>query len=169
MKYIGMKFINFRDYDFEPGGRHCFQWVDVRTFMIPDSAANDDAVIDEVLRTVEYRDDYVGGGIDVDGIRHGPYWISSLSPSSFDLIDHKDAVDVLDRWLQNCGLVPAALRAELGSSVNDALAGADSIYLLKDLGDSAKNDYGNLHMEFHELMAIDRSAKVVSLIVLTDD
>ncbi|MFD6394797.1 hypothetical protein [Nocardia sp. NPDC060259] len=164
-----MKFINFRDYDFEPGGRHCFQWVDVRTFIIPDSAVNDDAVIDGVLRAVEYRDDYVGGGIDVDGIRHGPYWISSLSPSSFDLIDHNGAVDILDRWLQNCGPVPTTLSEELKSSVNDALAGADSVYLLKDLGDSAINDYGNLHVEFHELLAIDRNTKLVSLIVLTDD
>ncbi|MEV0331354.1 hypothetical protein [Nocardia sp. NPDC050717] len=164
-----MKFINFRDYDFEAGSRHCFQWVDVRKFKLPNHTSSDTEVITRVINSVEYRDDYVGGGIDPDGSRHGPYWLHSLSPDSFDPTSAGDALEVLYTWLRNCGRLPANLEAELETHVIEPITSSESVYILRELDESAFNDYGNLHIEFHELIAIDRPARIATVIVLTDD
>ncbi|MFD4355731.1 hypothetical protein ACFWPX_24475 [Nocardia sp. NPDC058518] len=141
----------------------------MRTFKIAQGDTANDAIISNVIDTVEYRDDYVGGGIDPDGIRHGPYWISSISPSSFDEIGATSATDIFYKWLLNCGTIPPSLTNELEQSVVNAIARSESVYVLKKLDETAINDYGNLHMEFHELIAIDRTSDKVALIVLTDD
>lgn len=164
-----MKFINFRDYDFGADGSHKFQWVDVRTFKTPRVDATNDAILSSIIATVEYRDDYVGGGIDPDGIRHGPYWISSIAPSSFNEINAVTAADIFYQWLRNCGATPPSLASDLENSVVNAIRRSDAIFALKKLDQAAINDYGNLHIEFHELITIDRTSGEVALIVLTDD
>ncbi|MFD3591449.1 hypothetical protein ACFWU5_01885 [Nocardia sp. NPDC058640] len=120
--------------------------MDVRTFKISHPDAADEEIISNVLATDEYRDDYAGGGIDPGGIRHGPYWISSISPSSFDAIDASVAADIFDRWRQNCGATPPALANDLEDAVVNVIARSDSVYTLKRLDPTAINDYGDLHI-----------------------
>ncbi|QIS05972.1 hypothetical protein F5X71_29945 [Nocardia brasiliensis] len=49
------------------------------------------------------------------------------------------------------------------------MCSATSRYLLRDLGSSAVNDYGDLHREFHEIVLIDKKERSVLLTVLSDD
>ncbi|MDO3648803.1 hypothetical protein [Nocardia mangyaensis] len=169
MKYLGMEFMNFRDYNFGAGGSHGFRWVDVRTFTIDDDLSDDRRILAGIIASVEYRDDYVGGGVDPSGTRHGPYWISSISADAFRSVDPTTATAVVEQWLQKCGTIPETLQHDLHDSAYQAIKASDSCYELNELGDSAINDYGNIHTEFHELVAIDRSAQKVALIVLSDD
>jgi len=49
------------------------------------------------------------------------------------------------------------------------LAVATSRYQLEDLGHEAFHDWGGVHTDFYELILIDRTAGVLSLLVAADD
>lgn len=75
------QFINFRDYEFDGGAHHLYRWMVIKTYDLASAISDDKAVIAGVIGSVEYRDDYVGGGVDPDGDVHGPYWLTSISPT----------------------------------------------------------------------------------------
>lgn len=169
MEYLGTEFVNFRDYEWGPAGSHAYQWVDIRSFGVDDAEGDDLRVLAGIIASEEYRDGYIGGGIDPDGVIHGPYWIASITPEAFRSTDSASASAVVDRWLTRCGTLPEALRRDLRDSAYRAIANSDACYELAELGESAIVEYGRIHTEFHELVAIDRSAKKAGLIVLADD
>ncbi|WP_141692189.1 hypothetical protein [Nocardia brasiliensis] len=131
--------------------------------------ADDREVLSDLIASVEYRDDYVGGGIDPSGIRHGPYWLDRISSEAYAAIDESAVIELLERWLHGCGSIPDQLREEIQREVVGPVRTATSRYVLEDLGVSAINDYGDLHREFHEIVLIDRRGRRVLLVVMTDD
>ncbi|MFI6214294.1 hypothetical protein ACIBCD_20090 [Nocardia brasiliensis] len=162
-------FTNFREFDFGAGGRHCFQWIDSKEFALAAAEAADRAILSELIASVEYRDDYVGGGVDPRGIRHGPYWLDRISSGSFTAIEEHIVIDILSQWMQGCGSIPNQLREAIRRRVIEPVHSATSRYLLEDLGAAAVNDYGDLHREFHEIVLIDRPGRRVLLVVMSDD
>lgn len=87
----------------------------------------------------------------------------------YSAVDVTTASDVLERWLRGCGVVPEQLREVVQRRIVEPLCSATSRYLLRDLGSSAVNDYGDLHREFHEIVLIDKKERSVLLTVLSDD
>ncbi|AFU05060.1 hypothetical protein O3I_035565 [Nocardia brasiliensis ATCC 700358] len=162
-------FTNFREFEFGAGGSHCFQWIDSKEFALAAAEADDREVLSDLIASVEYRDDYVGGGIDPSGIRHGPYWLDRISSEAYAAIDESAVIELLERWLHGCGSIPDQLREEIQREVVGPVRTATSRYVLEDLGVSAINDYGDLHREFHEIVLIDRRGRRVLLVVMTDD
>ncbi|MGX1776474.1 hypothetical protein ACWIGW_30490 [Nocardia brasiliensis] len=169
VSFVGRSFINFRDFDFPEGSSHCFQWIDSKAFGLSSAEVDDRVVLAGLIASTEYRDDYVGGGVDPDGTRHGPYWLDRISSEAYAAIDESTVIELLERWMHGCGTIPDQLRAEIRREIVGPVHTATSRYVLEELGEAAVNDYGDLHREFHEIVLIDRPGRRVLLVVMSDD
>jgi hypothetical protein len=65
----------------------------------------------------------------------------------------------LDAWAGQYGELPHTLKAALERDVNSLVHAATSRYRLKALGEGALHDWGGVHLEFHELVVIDRRTR----------
>ncbi|MGX1807719.1 hypothetical protein ACWIGI_18535 [Nocardia sp. NPDC055321] len=170
IEYIDRSFINFRTFEFGPGGHHCFQWIAIKNYKFDNVEMADQQLIAAVMKTVEYRDDYVGGGVDPQGIVHGPYLLSGLSVDSYSASNGQRAVQILKGWLEACGEMPPTLRSAVQKLVVDRLeAPCSTIYTLDDLPNRLRSDFSDIHQAFHEFVIIDRARLELLLVVATDD
>ena len=162
-------FINFRDHTFPGPGSHGFRWVDVKHLRLPAEPAGDRELLAALIRHEQFRDDYAGGGVQPDGTRHGPYWLSALTPDVYEAVGHEKSAHILAEWANRPGPVPAELAAALRREVSDRLAAADQVYYLSGLGEEAFHDWGGVHGDFHEFVWVDRAAGRLTLLVAADD
>ncbi|WP_051756606.1 hypothetical protein [Nocardia sp. NRRL WC-3656] len=163
------QFINFRDYEFDGGAHHLYRWIVIKTYDLASAISDDKAVIAGVIGSVEYRDDYVGGGVDPDGDVHGPYWLTSISPDSYLLRDGSTFHRILDEWLGMGGVIPSGLRSVIDEALRPLYDPSISCYELPRLSDSALNDYADIHSKYHEFLFISRNEKKAVLLVASDD
>ncbi|GGT00797.1 hypothetical protein GCM10010156_68660 [Planobispora rosea] len=166
LAYQDHLFINFRDFDFE---RHAYRWIDIKRFGLSRPDVDGTHLLAELIGHEQYRDDYAGGGAEPDGIRHGSYWLRNISPAAFTRIDKAGANAILRGWAEQFGPLPAALSARLENEVHPLLAEAIERYRLEDLDREAFHDWGGVHIDFHELVLIDRVAGTLALLVAADD
>ncbi|MFR9751404.1 hypothetical protein ACL02S_10245 [Nocardia sp. 004] len=169
LEYDGKSLINFRNFEFDSGSSHCYQWIDLKRFTISMPEADDHAILAALIGSTEFRDDYIGGGIDQEGICHGPYWRNRIDPDTYDQVDTTAAADLLERWMARCGSIPPALKDLVEKQVLEPIRRSTSRYILGKLDESAVNDYGFIHTEFHELFLIDRASNSTLLLVAADD
>lgn len=169
IKYTGTSFINFREFDFENGSSHRFQWIDIKVFDLVSSESDNQTILAALIASTEYRDDYVGGGVDPEGTRHGPYWLDKIPVDAYEQVGEATAIELVERWMSECGTIPVELQESVDRQVFDPIRTATDHYVLKRLGKSAVNDYGDLHREFHEIVLIDRKARSALLVVASDD
>ena len=169
IRYNDSLFINFRDFDFGEEGNPCRQWIDIKKFDILVPTAEDQEVLTALIDNEYFRDDYIGGGVDPEGTRHGPFWTSHISPSSYEQRDQHSVADILNAWLARCGVLPPALVRAVDDRVIGPAIHASSVYVLRKLDAAAINDYGFIHTEFHEIVLIDRSSNSLLLVVAADD
>lgn len=167
--YDNSLFINFRDFDFGADGNPCRQWINIKKFDILVHTAEDQEILAALIDNEHFRDDYIGGGVDPDGTRHGPFWTGRISPSSYEQQDHHSVADILNAWLAKCGMLPSALVRAVDDRVIGPVIHATSVYVLRKLDAAAINDYGFIHTEFHEIVLIDRSRNSLLLVVAADD
>ncbi|MER7368686.1 hypothetical protein [Nonomuraea wenchangensis] len=166
LTYLDQTFINFREFLFED---HACRWVDMKRFGVSDSNVGDTQLLTELIGHEQFRDDYAGGGVEAGGLRHGPYWLRNVSPAAYVRVDEMSAHAILRDWAAQFGPLPVALSARLEHEVHPLVAGATERYRLSDLGHEAFHDWGGVHVDFHELVFIDRPAKILSLLVAADD
>ncbi|MGW4635245.1 hypothetical protein [Nocardia sp. NPDC004415] len=157
-------FVNFRGYPFN----HAYRWVHISRFGLVTDAA-DTAVISAVIDAESYRDGYIGAGADPKGTIHGPFRIECIGTADYSRVPAEAAAARFDRWAAAYGAVPAELAAVLDEQVHRRFAAADTIHVLRDLGDDAVCEYGRIHTEFNEFLTIDRRRGEVALIVAADD
>ncbi|MGQ4601049.1 hypothetical protein [Nocardia sp. R6R-6] len=169
LSYNGQSFINFRDFEFDAESSHRFQWIDLKKFDLSAVASDDKSILNALIASDEFKDDYVGGGVDPQGTRHGPYWLDRISADSYRLVGESTVVGILEKWVGRCGNAPRQLQESIGHQLFSPASAASSRYVLDDLGKSATNDYGDIHIEFHEIVLIDRTAQSVLLAVASDD
>ncbi|MGA6171699.1 hypothetical protein ACPEIF_15785 [Streptomyces sp. NPDC012600] len=161
-------FINFRRY-FPNPKEHGFRWVDIRQLRFSADSVDDRGLLAALIGHEQFRDDYAGGGVLPDGLRHGPYWLRLITPDLYESISQETAVQILRGWVDPLWDVNTELEADLQREVFARLAAADGIYYLSELGDEAIHDWGRVHDYFHEFVLIDRSAGRIMLIVAADD
>ncbi|MEV4395562.1 hypothetical protein [Nonomuraea sp. NPDC049607] len=166
LTYLDQTFINFREFPF---GDHAYRWVDIKRFGVSHPDVGDACLLTELIGHEQFRDDYAGGGVEVDGLRHGPYWLRNVTPTAYGHVDEMTASALLRDWAAQFGPLPAALSAQLDHDVHPLITGATDRYRLADLGHGAFHDWGRVHSDFHELVLVDRPAKVLSLLVAADD
>lgn len=162
-------FINFRDYKFQDSKSHGFRWVDVKRLRLPAESVDDGELLAALIGHEQFRDDYAGGGVLLEGSRHGPYWLRLVTPEVYEAVSCEKTAHILWEWVNQFGDVPAELEADLQQEVFDRLSAADHIYYLSGLGDEAIHDWGRVHDCFHEFVLIDRSAGRITLLVAADD
>ncbi|MEU3938014.1 hypothetical protein AB0E85_39255 [Streptomyces sp. NPDC029044] len=129
----------------------------------------DRGLLAALIEHEQFRDDYAGGGVLPDGLRHGPYWQRLIIPDLYESISQEKAVRILREWMDPPWDVPPELEADLQREVFARLASADGIHHLSEPGDEAIHDWGRVHDCFHEFVLIDRSAGRITLIVAADD
>ncbi|MFC1401258.1 MULTISPECIES: hypothetical protein [Streptacidiphilus] len=161
-------FLNFRDYDFTEHGGHGYRWVDVKSFRIPQDT-QDSELLTALIAHEQFRDDYAGGGVEPSGTRHGPYWLKHVTEHSYQLIGKAEALSRLRDWVDQHGPVPESLEADLASQVFAIVDSATSCYSLGDLGSKALHDWGGVHVDFHEYVAVDQERLLLRLVVAADD
>jgi hypothetical protein len=162
-------FINFRDHEFQDSRSHGHRWVDVKQLRLPAESVGARELLAALIGHEQFRDDYAGGGVLPDGLRHGPYWLKLVTPNVYEAVDREKSAHVLWEWANQFRDVPAELEADLRREVFDRLVTADHIYYLNGLGDEAFHDWGGVHEDFHEFVLIDRSAGRITLLVAADD
>ncbi|MGW4425992.1 hypothetical protein [Streptosporangium sp. NPDC004631] len=166
LRYQDQIFINFREFDFD---HHAYRWVDIKRFGLSGPDADDARLLAELIGHERYRDDYAGGGVDAGGLRHGPYWLRNVSPAAYERTDEVSASAILRGWAEQFGPLPVELLVRLENEVHPLVAKAAERYRLKNLGHGAFHDWGGVHIDFHELVLVDRIAGTLSLLVAADD
>jgi hypothetical protein len=169
LEYEGSSFINFQDFDFPAGGNPSRQWIDIKQFTIAESTPASRDLLSALIGDQHFRDDYIGGGVDPAGTRHGPYWIDRITPDSYTHAPADSVIALVTRWVDQCGVVPDALRQVIDRDVFGPARTATDIVTLSGLDSSAVNDYGFIHTEFHEIVTIDTTGGSLRLIVAADD
>ncbi|GAA1269317.1 hypothetical protein [Streptomyces aureus] len=161
-------FINFRRYVPDPK-EHGYRWVDIKQLRFSAESGEVGWLLTSLIGHEQFRDDYAGGGVLPDGLRHGPFWLRLITPDLYELINQEKAVQILREWVDPLWGVPTELEVDLQREVFDRLTAADAIYYLSELGGEAIHDWGRVHDYFHEFVLIDRSAGRITLIVAADD
>lgn len=161
-------FINFRRYVPDPK-EHGFRWVDIKQLRFSAESVDDRRLLAALIGHEQFRDDYAGGGVLPEGLRHGPYWVRLITPDLYEPMSQERAVQILREWVDPLWDVSTELEADLQREVFARLAAADGIYYLSELGDDAIHDWGRVHDYFHEFVLIDRSVGRITLIVAADD
>ncbi|MFJ9144264.1 hypothetical protein [Streptomyces griseus] len=169
LSHEGDTFINFRNYGFQDARSAAFRWVDVKRLRFAAEPADDTELLAALIGHEQFRDDYAGGGVLPDGLRHGPYWVEAVTPDAYGSIGREESDLVLREWANQFEDVPADLATDLRREVFDRLAAAERIYYLSELDGDAVHDWGGVHSDFHEFVLIDRSAGRLTLLVAADD
>lgn len=169
LTHEGSTFINFRNYTFQDPRSPAFRWVDIKRLRLPAEFVGDKELLAALIGHEQFRDDYAGGGVLPEGLRHGPYWLRAVTPDVYEAIGREKSDHILWEWANRCEDMPANLATELQREVFDRLASAEHIYYLSELGDEAIHDWGRVHSDFHEFVLIDRSAGQITLLVAADD
>ncbi|MFF0476390.1 hypothetical protein [Streptomyces sp. NPDC004284] len=149
-------------------GPHGYRWVDGKSFRFPRNVP-DGELLAALVAHEQFRDDYAGGGIDPEGIRHGPYWRGNVTARAYEPIGNSEALRTLRAWTDRHGSVPESLEEALASAVCAVIDTATHCYHLRDLGPRAFHDWGGVHMDFHEYVAVDHERSLLTLLVAADD
>jgi len=155
------------------------QWVSIKEFTLP-ADADDQTALALMIAHVRYRDSYAGTG-DTDMIdKHGPYWLSAITPETFTVVDAA-AVDtairnwaehVIRNWDEDFVACTQAQREAMDREVYARIQRATVIYRLPDIRATAQHDWGDIvgsDAGFHEFVVIDRTACELALVVASDD
>ncbi|MGW2090489.1 hypothetical protein [Streptomyces sp. NPDC001880] len=104
-----------------------------------------------------------------DWPRHGQWRLDHIAPDAYETVDTETAVDVVHSWANQHGDVPESLASRLRQEIYTPICKATSRYLLGQLPEDAFHDYGPIHIDYHELVLIDRPAATLTLLVAADD
>lgn len=168
LTYQDTLFVNFRDFTFPEGSGHGFRWVDIKRFRLAVEPPADRDLLAALIARPEFRDLYDGSGIWQD-LRHGRWWVDRIGPEAYLPVDAEGAHGVVRSWADGLGPVPAALDERLEETVYGPARRASGRYVLGELPEDARHDYAQVHIEFHELVLVDRALGVLSLVVAADD
>lgn len=171
LESAGTVFLNFRDHRFAPPGAHGFRWVHVERFHVATERTTvpDTDLLRALVAHPCFRNDHAGGGADPEGVRHGPYWLARVTPQSYAPLQPSGAVRLLEEWARQYGALPASLAEEWEREVLDTVRSAGSVHRLRDLGPAALHDWGGVHGDFHELVAVGPARRSLVLLVAADD
>jgi hypothetical protein len=161
-------FINFKDFGFPDGRGHGYRWVHIKRFHLPLVPPADHDLLAALIAHPEFRDTYDGADIWLEP-RHGQWWSDRITPGTYMAVDEARAADAIHTWATSGAPLPPELDARLQEAVYTPIRHATSRYALGALPEDAHHDYGPIHIEFHELVLIDRRLGTLALLVAADD
>ncbi|MFF1398197.1 hypothetical protein ACFVZD_30835 [Streptomyces sp. NPDC058287] len=83
--------------------------------------------------------------------------------------DASTATDPIRTWAGRHGDMPQGLEARLEEHLYVPTHTATSRYVPSELPEDALHDFGPIHIDFHELVLIDRLTATLTLLVAADD
>lgn len=146
------------------------QWVSIKVFALP-ADVDDRSALAAMIAHARYRDSYAGTG-DTDMVdKHGPYWLSAITPEAFVVADPVAVDTVIRTWAGYYVPWPAADREAMDREVYARIQHATVIYQLPDIRATAQHDWGEIVGSdgFHEYVTIDRATGELALVVASDD
>ncbi|MFC8717757.1 hypothetical protein [Kitasatospora sp. NPDC057198] len=168
LDFLGRSFVGFQEHASPDDRAFDCRWVDLKSFRFPAGSPDRD-LLAALVAHEQFRDDYAGGGVDPAGIRHGCYWLDRITPAAYRPVTHGAADQVLREWADQYGRLTQSLEAALDASPRAVLGSADRLYLLPELGSDTWHDWGRVHEDFHEFVAVDDDRRVLTLLVAADD
>ncbi|WP_093615870.1 hypothetical protein [Streptomyces indicus] len=160
-------FINFRAFDFGEGS-YGYRSIDAKRFQLLSDAPDDRDVLAALIAHPQFRDTYDGAGVQ-DCARHGQWWLDRMTPDAYETVGADTAIDVVHSWANQHGGTPEPLASRLRQEIYAPIRSATSRYLLGPLPEDALHDYGPIHIDFHEIVLIDRPTATLTLLVAADD
>jgi hypothetical protein len=156
------KLVRFRDLS--------FRWIDIRRFTIQEIDQVEDVdVLEALIAHQLYHNLYMGPDTDTSLPFHGPYYLEYLTPAQYEEIDQVRAGTALQMWMSRWAMPnPSQIDGNF-DAVLTAIQSATSLYHLKDVGLKARHENADILGEFLEIIAIDRGAGVITLIVASED
>lgn len=144
-----------------------FRWIDVKHFTFEGERSYSD-LLSALIEHPWFRDGYIGGSVG-EHPQHGPYRLEAIRPDSYERVDPRQALAVLDDFLSlyDCP-PPASLAADVDRVVRSRIQSADRLFRLPALED-AQHDLGGILQEFRELVVVDSTACEVALVVMGVD
>jgi hypothetical protein len=147
---------------------HSYRWVDVKRFTW-DGCGTDEATLSALIGHSRYRDIYITADShehDSETI-HGPYRVAEITANSFDAIEPKAALAVVEEF---CALDSSPPRPDVQGRIQSAVSALHeaACYRLRELP-HAVHEFGFVLWEFRELVAINRSTGAVFLVVMAID
>ncbi|MFE5005712.1 hypothetical protein ACFRJ3_13900 [Streptomyces sp. NPDC056696] len=146
--------VNFRDFDFGEAS-HGYRWINTKRFGLPPDAPDDRALLAALIAHPQFRDTYDGAGVQ-DRPRHGQWWLERITPGAYQTVDASMATGRIRAWAGRHGDVPQELEARLEEHLYAPIPSATSRYVLGELPEDALHEYGPIHIDFHELVLVDR-------------
>lgn len=153
--------------------RGTYHWVSVKRFRITaDHQAPE--LLAALVHHPQYRDNYAGSGPDDQSSPnlHGPYLLDRIHSDTFTRIAPSAAQDLLRQWATRaCGTVSSAVQSDLDHWVYSTLPGS-TVFELPNMRPDAEHDWGwvvGAINGFHELVTVNQSSRVLTLIVASDD
>jgi len=148
-------------------------WVDLKYFEIRPEES-DVELLTALIAHEQYHDHYAGQDPteQTHHSLHGPYRLEAVTPGSFQAVSADSARDELMKWASSWvqdddgPQVEAMLAAEVLPGVD-----GDAVLRLPDLRQTAEHDWGWVvgASGFHEIVAINRSSQMLTLLVASDD
>ncbi|MFD6113880.1 hypothetical protein ACFWG0_27755 [Streptomyces yangpuensis] len=129
---------------------------------------DDRDVLAALIAHPQFRNTYDGAGVQ-DWPRHGQWWLDRITPDAYETADAVTAVDVIRSWANQHGDIPDSLASRLYQEIYTPIREATSRHLLGQLPEDEFHDYGPIHIDYHELILIDRQAATLTLLVAADD
>lgn len=153
--------------DFEVG---TCRWIDVKRFSVTQATASNLATLEALPGHRQYRDDYASSESRSDsGVEHGPYYASHITTSRFEECDAARGEETLLEFNNLYGVPPSSeVDLKLVASVFEPLASASAIFELLDL-DGVQHEFGDVLLEFRELVVIIADRRNVLLLVAAID
>ncbi|MDJ0382384.1 hypothetical protein [Streptomyces sp. G-G2] len=125
-------------------------------------------VLAALIAHPQFRDTYDGAGVQ-EWPRHGQWWLDRITPDAYELVGAATAVHAIHSWANQHGGIPEALASRLHQEIYTPIRRATSTYLLVPLPEDAFHDYGPIHIDYHELVLINRPSATLTLLVAADD
>lgn len=162
LTFVDTCFVNFED--------STYRWVDIKRFSVASAMTSDEAILEAVIRTPQYRDHYTTPDSQSDtGTLHGPYLLSCIAASVFEKCGRDRGLEVMREFSHLFDVQPSPdVRGELDTLVFEPLAAASAVFRLKELSD-AQHEFGWVLDEFRELIVISADRTEVVLLVAAID
>jgi hypothetical protein len=145
-----------------------YRWVRVKRFFI-DEKEPAHRLLAALLLDPHYRDTYIVIGSETSDPIHGPYDLENITTATFENIDRARALSIFRTWADEWGPVPAdQIEGDLGL-IETLIQESDTRYLLPDLGETARHEFGDILPRFLEFILINSQTRELRIVVLTAD
>jgi len=165
--FVGHELVRFRALGY-------YTWVDLKYFEIQPEVS-DVALLTSLIAHEQYHDHYAGQDPteQAQNSLHGPYRLEAITPRTFQAVSANSARGELMEWLFSWAVRDehrSQAEAMLTADVLAKVAG-EAVFRLPDLRKTAEHDWGWVVglSRFHEFVAVDRSSRLLTLLVASDD